>query len=111
MLWQAREGLGGVAHSHPHHGPPAPSWEDLTTFSACEAGLGVRLEWWIATLDEVRCFTFCGPGRYDYTGRAAADQETAGWLAELRRRSRRGSPDRDLEGPRTSSGSGRARLA
>lgn len=99
VLWAQRHQLSGIAHSHPHHGRPAPSRVDLTTFAACEAGLGVRLSWWIATLDDVRCFTHSGPGRYDYTGRAATDPETATWIAELRRRTRRVSPSGGLETP------------
>ncbi|HHO53965.1 MAG TPA: hypothetical protein ENK18_24615 [Deltaproteobacteria bacterium] len=98
-LWAARAQLSGVAHSHLHRGRPAPSWTDLTTFAACEAGLGVRLSWWIVTLDDASCFTHRGPGRYDYTGRTAIDQETAAWIAELRRRSLRDHPAGGLETP------------
>jgi hypothetical protein len=88
VLWANRERISGVAHSHPGGGPPRPSWEDLTTFAACEAGLGRRLEWWIATSDAVTCYTFRGPGRTDYAGRdPASPDETSAWLAELGHRS------------------------
>ena len=91
VLWANRAAISGVAHSHPGTGEALPSHEDLTTFAAVEAGLGRRLEWWIATADRVRCFAWSGPTRYAYSGRdAASDRETAEWLAELRARSRHG---------------------
>lgn len=89
VLWTHRAALSGVAHTHPGDGEPAPSREDLTTFAAVEAGLGRRLEWWIATADRVRCFAWSGPTRYAYSGREVSSlAETADWLAELRARSR-----------------------
>ena len=89
VLWARRAELSGVAHSHPGAGEPLPSQEDLTTFAGVEAGLGLRLEWWITSADRVRCFAYSGPTRYAYAGREpASDLETADWLAELRVRSR-----------------------
>jgi hypothetical protein len=87
VLWAERHRLSGVAHLHPGRGGVAPSREDLTTFAACEAGLGVRLEWWIASADRVRCFGWAGAGPHDYQGREANNEaEIEGWLEELRRR-------------------------
>jgi proteasome lid subunit RPN8/RPN11 len=83
-LWANRTVLSGVAHTHPGGGEPSPSTEDLTTFAACEAALGVRLSWWIATRDRCVRFGFRGPGRLDY---AALDETSGPWLPELRRRS------------------------
>jgi hypothetical protein len=89
VLWERRRDLCGVAHSHPGGGEPFPSREDLTTFAAVEAGLGLRLEWWITSADEARCFAWSGPTRYAYAGREpASERETEHWLAELRARSR-----------------------
>ena len=86
VLWRNRTDLAGVAHTHPGSGHPAPSQEDLTTFAACEAGLGVRLMWWIATTDHLAAYRWRGPGRLDYA--ACPPTETSPpWLAELRRRS------------------------
>ncbi|MBT3219764.1 MAG: hypothetical protein HN348_11780 [Proteobacteria bacterium] len=82
VLWQHREQLLGVAHTHP--GIPAPSQEDLTTFAACEAGLGRRLKWWILTADRARCFAWKGPEKLTYIGTKA---HFATWMAELRHRS------------------------
>ena len=89
VLWAERERVSGVAHTHPGHGEPWPSFEDLTTFDACELGLGVRLEWWIATADRVRRFARMGHGPFDYAPvpTPAEEADTAPWLAELRRRS------------------------
>jgi hypothetical protein len=87
VLWQHRHELGGVAHSHPWHGRAAPSQTDITTWSACERGLGVRLVWPIVTLDEVACFGWEGPDELRYTRRDQVllhERE----IAELRRRSR-----------------------
>ncbi len=84
VLWEARERLGGVAHTHPGVGPPHPSAEDLTTFAACEEGLGRRLSWWIATATDCVAFVWVGPGRLDYTPAPAGHTP---WLDELRTRS------------------------
>lgn len=89
VLWSERHRLLGLAHLHPGRGEPVPSAEDLTTFAACEDGLGVRLEWWIATEDRARCFDWIGPMRYDFRGREARSaDETAAWLGALRSRGR-----------------------
>lgn len=52
-IWEHRDNLLGVAHSHPGTGQPLPSLEDLTTFSSIEKGLGRRLQWWITSADQV----------------------------------------------------------
>jgi hypothetical protein len=85
VMWTHREQLAGIAHTHPGTGRPRPSWEDLTTFSACEAGLGVRLDWWIATADQLAVFRWVGPTPYRYRGRLLA--EPPPWLHDLRVRS------------------------
>lgn len=66
ILWNNRENLGGVAHTHPWNGEPWPSGTDVTTFAACEAALGKRLVWPIVTLDRVVTFRWSGPGKFDY---------------------------------------------
>lgn len=82
VLWARRDDLVGVAHTHPGSGPPTPSQEDVTTFAACEAGLGRRLVWWIASVDHLTAFTWCGPDRTDYRGDPVP--QAPPWLAELR---------------------------
>jgi hypothetical protein len=52
VFWDLRHRLSGFAHSHPS-GVYYPSHEDLTTFAAVEAGLGMRLDWWIVSDDKV----------------------------------------------------------
>jgi hypothetical protein len=92
VLWAQRGRLLGVAHLHPGAGAPVPSSTDLGTFAACEDGLGMRLQWWIATSDQVRCFDWIGPMRYDFRWREARSaDETAAWLEALRARSHRRS--------------------
>ena len=66
ILWENRERLGGVAHTHPWHGGPWPSGTDVTTFAAVEAALGRRLVWPIVTLSRVATFMWSGPGKHDY---------------------------------------------
>ncbi|MCA9714115.1 MAG: Mov34/MPN/PAD-1 family protein [Myxococcales bacterium] len=85
-MWELRDQLVGVAHTHPGVGAPAPSGTDLTTFDACELGLGVRLRWWIATGDQLRCFVWRGPYSLDYE-RVPLLVEQPPWLDELRARS------------------------
>jgi len=51
FLWENRKDIWKVAHSHPGGGVPSPSAEDLSTFSAIEAGLGKRLFWFILSED------------------------------------------------------------
>jgi hypothetical protein len=83
VIWANRERIAGIAHSHPGRGLPAPSHEDVTTFSAVELALGRRLSWWITSSDRVVVVTWSGPGSYDYVIESL-DQEP-GWVAELRR--------------------------
>ena len=83
VLWTHRATLLGVAHTHPGAGSPLPSREDVTTFAAVEAGLGVRLLWWIASSDQLAAFRYAGPGKYDYSA-VAVPEECPGWLAKLR---------------------------
>lgn len=71
VLWENRERLGGVAHTHPWYGPSGPSHTDLTTFAACEAALGKRLVWPVVTFDYEDQLVWVGPGRLDY-GRAVS---------------------------------------
>lgn len=83
VLWENRKNLAGVAHSHPGHGIPAPSWEDITTFDAIERGLGIRLVWWITTQDICEAFTYDDTkGRYNYVRRSLEGQPA--WLRRLR---------------------------
>jgi proteasome lid subunit RPN8/RPN11 len=83
VIWDNRENIMGVAHSHPGGGRPGPSWEDVTTFSAIELALGKRLEWWIITTDQVVVVRWFGPDKYDY-GIFDADGELI-WLDKLRK--------------------------
>lgn len=56
VLWENRENLGGVAHTHPWKGSPDPSSTDLSTFAAVEASLGQRLVWPIVTMSHTATF-------------------------------------------------------
>lgn len=56
VIWVNRAQLGGVAHTHPWNGFPAPSETDLTTFDAVELALGQRLLWPIITFSAVGYF-------------------------------------------------------
>lgn len=51
VLWElsSSNALDGFAHTHPGSGEPFPSYTDLTTFEAVEAGLGRRVDWWISS--------------------------------------------------------------
>ena len=86
VLWTNRERIAGFAHTHPGHGVPGPSNEDVTTFSAVELALGRRLAWWIASADRVAVVRWIGPGNYDY-GTEPLETDPS-WVDELRRRSK-----------------------
>lgn len=94
VLWEHRGDLAGVAHTHPGSGAPLPSREDVTTFAAVEAGLGVRLIWWIASSDVLAAFAYAGPGKYDYAA-VALPEDNPDWLPKLRELS--GYDDTEVE--------------
>lgn len=81
VLWENRKNLSGFAHSHPGGGIPGPSYEDLTTFAAVEAGLGFRLEWYIASRDHLVIGRWVGSDSLNYLWDKASDRP---WLARLR---------------------------
>lgn len=57
VIWEYRDLIGGIAHTHPWEGSTVPSCEDKTTFRAVERALGKRLVWPIVTMDHVQYFT------------------------------------------------------
>jgi len=84
IIWENRNVLRGIAHSHPGGGVPSPSWEDITTFAGVELGLDRRLDWWItSSAPAVVVCRWCGPHKYDYeVQRVGAGSP---WVAELQR--------------------------
>jgi len=87
VIWEHRDSVRGIAHSHPGHGNPLPSREDVTTFAAIEAGLGRSLVWWITSEDQWCVLRRRGD---DYQqARPVRDprkrDQPPSWLAELRR--------------------------
>ena len=58
FLWDNRSIIGGVAHTHPWDGEASPSYTDVTTFSAIERGLGVRLVWPVITFTDEGYFAW-----------------------------------------------------
>ena len=93
VFWENRDNLLGFAHSHPGAGYPHPSHEDLTTFSAVEAGLGRRLLWWVMSKTSVVVYSWVGPGLYDYrvnsdreakyASEDSSSQQELSWVAKL----------------------------
>jgi Prokaryotic homologs of the JAB domain len=84
VLWNGREQLAGVAHTHPA-GVDQPSSIDLVTFRACEDGLGRRLSWWIVTPTEVM---LCSHDETDPRGyRCHPDPTPHAWVELLRHHS------------------------
>lgn len=67
ILYENRDVIQGVAHSHPGVGIPGPSHTDVTTFAAIEAGLGRRLDWWITSSNAMVVCRWAGPDRLSYT--------------------------------------------
>ena len=89
-LWNYRDRLLGVAHSHPGRGRPSPSQEDLSTFSAVERGLGRRLRWWITSADVLIELKWMGPEALLYRSEITVDAPE--WLEALRAFSREEVP-------------------
>lgn len=96
LLWEAHCNgiLVGFAHSHPGSNTPQPSYEDISTFAAIEAGLGRTLTWWIASasLQSIRIERHQPePGRLHratvYQIRSLESVNEPWWMMELRRRS------------------------
>ncbi len=86
VLWEHRDRLGGVAHTHPWDGPASPSGTDLTTFAAVERGLGRRLVWPVVTYTDVAHLVF-DAARGDYVRGEAVEIRD---LEALREKSRGG---------------------
>jgi len=85
VIWTNRAQVLGFAHSHPGSGVPGPSHEDLTTFSAIEAALGKRWNWWIVSYDAYIRLFWVGPDKLGY-GITHCIFETS-WLKRLREES------------------------
>jgi len=83
VLWKNRFRISGHAHSHPGEFTK-PSYTDVTTFAAIEAGLGKRLDWWIATSRDLSRNYWVGPDRLDYVHLVVVSFEPV-WLPKLRR--------------------------
>lgn len=92
LLWEHREHLGGVAHTHPWNGEAHPSPTDTSTFAAIEAGLGRRLLWPVVTMTEVRYFGYNTiTGEYvEVAPIFAGDQGWQDNIEELRKQSNGG---------------------
>ncbi len=90
QIWEHRERLRGIAHSHPGDGFASPSHEDITTFRAIELALGRSLMWWITTKEHAVTIRLCGPNPLDfsYLHLDAERESLPRWLNELRKRSK-----------------------
>ena len=68
VIWENRDNISGIAHSHPGSGKPGPSHTDVTTFAAIEAALGRRLDWWIVSAGDgaLVLLRHAGPEKLDY---------------------------------------------
>jgi len=103
VIWENREDLSGIAHSHPGGGTPGPSYEDVTTFAAVESALGKRLDWWIMSRDQIVLIQWAGPDKYDYRMRwrvYVADQVDTienEWVDRLHKLSYCAEPDKTTE--------------
>ncbi len=82
VYWEFRSVMIGQAHSHPGRGWPSPSLEDITSYEACESGLGRRYMWWIASADRLVVVRWRGPGRSDYDVSHVEDETP--WTRDLR---------------------------
>lgn len=81
IIWQHRDSLAGIAHSHPGSGLPYPSTEDISTFNAIEAGLGASLNWWIISQDKMSLWQW-QPKDRKYYGREI-NPNSCRWFSHL----------------------------
>lgn len=58
LIWENRDRIGGIAHTHPFPGEAQPSVTDTTTFRAIEQGLGRNLLWPIVTMTDCKTFVY-----------------------------------------------------
>jgi len=56
FIWEHRQEVCGIAHTHPWEGPASPSFEDMTTFNAIDRALGRPLLWVILSADDRKDF-------------------------------------------------------
>lgn len=80
VFWTNRQNLLGFAHTHPGRGLLGPSQEDLTTFAAVEAGLGLRLSWWIGNEDTIVLLRWTG----EFYGSSFVQLREVPWMIQLR---------------------------
>ncbi len=85
FVWENRNNILGIAHTHPGSGTPFPSWEDVTTFEGFELGLGTKLMWWIFTKDQGALFIKSGK-KYNYAKTSLSKEiDEISWVQELRK--------------------------
>lgn len=82
VFWNNRDKIAGFAHSHPGHGIPGPSYEDVTTFAAIEAAIGKRFDWWITSKDNLIVARWKGEHRLTYE--TSILESNPSWLNKLR---------------------------
>lgn len=89
VIWENRNNIKGVAHSHPGSGYSFPSFTDLSTFSALDLGLGRKLTYWITSSDRVLEITkdLVVTEPYIYLCKSLVVEEEPYWVAELREKS------------------------
>ena len=85
VIWENKDRIGGIAHTHPGSGYPAPSHTDLTTFEAIESGLGKKLKWWILS-SNCSVLLEWNPrfSRYAFVHSTKFGDEEPGWMRQLR---------------------------
>jgi proteasome lid subunit RPN8/RPN11 len=88
-IWEHRDIIGGVVHTHPWNGAPFPSETDTTTWHAIERALGKKLIWPIVSMDDVTYFRrFQKDGVEFYQAVNFKPKNTTHWMKnviELRR--------------------------
>lgn len=97
FIWENRQRISGIAHSHPGRGVPGPSYTDVTTFEAIESALGRRLLWWITSEDRMVTVRWEGSDKLSYRAlevpRLEGEPEPE-WLVPLREASYRALQER-----------------
>lgn len=88
IIWENRNVILGVAHSHPGGGYPGPSGTDIGTFKAIELALGRPLNWWIASSNKLSLCLSKRAGSDEWCNYELPTEPE--WVDELRMRSHYG---------------------
>lgn len=83
IVWENKDNIAGIAHSHPGNGIPNPSFNlDIKSFSSLDIGFGRKLKYWIISSTDVVVVQWVGPELYDF--KIELETRNLLWIQKLR---------------------------